>query len=148
MISFGDAISRFYKNYFNFQGRASRAEYWWPTLLQVIVYTALIISFAFLVGASEYESDGSSADMESGAFAVIIAGILFALVNFLPGLSVKVRRFHDLDQTGWLVLVFWSVNLIIPLVEFARMIWFALSGTNGSNQYGPDPYGSEADIFW
>lgn len=147
MISFGEAISLFYRNYVNFEGRASRAEYWWPFLLQAIVYLALFIAFAASVGASEVSSDGGSDDMDGAALGIMLAGFLFALVNFLPGIAVKVRRFHDLDQTGWLVLVFWGANLFIPLVEFARMIWFAFPGTDGPNQYGPDPYGYDADIF-
>ena len=147
MISFGDAIILFYKNYLNFRGRASRAEYWWPTLLQLIVYTALLISFILVTGAGEIATDGGAGDVDSEAFAIIIAALLFGLVNFLPGVSVKVRRFHDLDQTGWLVLVFWGANLFIPVVEFARMLWFAFPGTEGPNQYGPDPSSNNAEIF-
>ncbi|MEP3655501.1 MAG: DUF805 domain-containing protein [Litorimonas sp.] len=144
MIGFGEAIGLFYKNYVNFEGRASRAEYWWPTLMQIIVYVALFIAFALVVGFDEYEASGGN---EAAALALMGAGFLFALVNLLPGIAVKVRRFHDLDQTGWLVLVFWGANIFIPLVEFARMIWFAFPGTDGPNQYGPDPYGYDADIF-
>jgi len=144
MIGFGEAISLFYRNYVNFEGRSSRAEYWWPFLLQVIVYSALFISFLLLVGWDEF---GSGNDFESGALALFGAGVLFGLVNFLPSISVKVRRFHDLDQTGWLVLAFWGINLFIPVAEIARMIWFAFPGTQGSNKYGPDPYFDNADIF-
>ena len=143
-MGFGEAIGLFYKNYVNFEGRASRAEYWWPTLMQVIIYTALIFPFFFAFGVEDLETtDG----VEHGALIVLVIGVLFYLVNFLPGLSIKVRRFHDLEQTGWLVLVFWAVNIFVPLAEFARMIWFAFPGTNGSNHYGPDPYGYDAEIF-
>jgi len=144
MTSFGEAITLFYKNYVNFQGRASRAEYWWPTLMQVVIYTGLIIGFVSLVGSENYEASG---DINNSAMIILITGVLFALVNFLPGLSLKVRRFHDLDQTGWLVLVFWGVNLFFPLVEFGRMLWFAFPGTDGPNQYGSDPYWNDAEVF-
>lgn len=144
MIGFGEAIGLFYKNYANFEGRASRAEYWWPTLMQLIVYTALLIGFFLTIGVTEFQADR---DLDGATIAIIGTGVLFALVNFLPGLAVKVRRFHDLDQTGWLVLVFWIVNIFIPVADFARLIWFALPGTQGSNQYGSDPYGYDGDIF-
>ena len=147
MTSFGEAISLFCRNYVNFEGRASRAEYWWPTLLQVGVYIVLFLSFIFFLGAGDYNTSEGSDDFGSGAFSILIAGFLFALINFLPGLAVKVRRFHDLDQSGWLVLVFWGGNFFIPLVEFARMIWFAFPGIDGPNQYGPDPFWNEAEIF-
>ncbi len=144
MMGFGTAISLFYKNYVNFEGRASRAEYWWPLLMQLIIYTALIIAFVTLSGTEEFAADG---DVDSVSLAIIFAGILFWLVNLLPGISVKVRRFHDLDQTGWLVLVFWAVNIFVPLVEFGRMIWFAFPGTTGPNQYGPDPHEDHTEVF-
>ena len=144
MIGFGESIGLFYKNYVNFEGRATRAEYWWPTLMQVIIYTGLLIAFVAFVGMDETETDD---DFGTGALIILGLGALFYLVNFLPGITVKARRFHDLGQTGWLVLVFWAVNLILPFVEVARMIWFAFQGEQGSNQYGPDPHGYSADIF-
>lgn len=144
MISFGSAIGLFYKNYVNFKGRATRAEYWWPTLMQTVVYIVLIVAFFTAFESDKMETtDG----VETGSFIVFIIGLIFYLVNFLPGLTVKVRRFHDLNQTGWLVLVFWAANFVVPLVEFARMIWFAFPGMAWSNQYGPDPHTNNADIF-
>lgn len=144
MIGFGEAIGLFYKNYVNFNGRSTRAEYWWPTLMQVIIYLVLIVVFFFMFEAPEMES---AEGVETGASFIILIGTLFFFVNLLPGISLKVRRFHDLDQTGWLVLVFWGANIFVPVVELARMIWFAFLGTNGPNKYGPDPHIIEADIF-
>lgn len=144
MIGFGESIGLFYKNYVNFNGRATRAEYWWPTLMQVIVYVVLIVAFFFIFEDPGFES---SEGVETGALIVAIIGSLFFLVNLLPGISVKVRRFHDLNLTGWLVFVFLVVNIVFPIVEFGRMIWFAFLGTNGPNQYGPDPHRNDADVF-
>lgn len=144
MIGLGDSIRLFYRNYVNFEGRATRAEYWWPTLMQVVIYMVLLFVFVAYVGASEAEVDE---DIGTEAIVVFGIGVLFYLVNLIPGIAVKVRRFHDLGQTGWLVLVFWAVNLIVPFAEFGRMIWFAFQGEQGSNQYGPDPLANDADIF-
>lgn len=144
MIGLGESIRLFYKNYVNFEGRATRAEYWWPTLMQVIIYTGLCIIFVAMVVSGDWESNEG---VETGGLIILIIGALFYLINLLPGIAVKVRRFHDLDQTGWLVLVFWAVNIFVPLAEIARMIWFAFPGEQRSNQYGPDPYGYDADIF-
>ena len=144
MIGFGESIGLFYKNYVNFEGRATRAEYWWPTLMQAIIYTLLLIAFIAFVSMKNIESDD---EFGTGALIILGIGALFYLVNLIPGIAVKVRRFHDLGQTGWLVLVFWAVNLIVPFAEFGRMIWFAFEGEQGSNQYGPDPLANDADIF-
>jgi uncharacterized membrane protein YhaH (DUF805 family) len=143
MIGFGDAVALFYKNYVNFEGRSSRAEYWWTFLYQLIVYAALVVAFFALVGLGGLEST----DSDLVVVSLLISAGLFWLVNFLPGISLQVRRFHDLDQTGWLVLVFFIVNAILSVSVFAQLIWFAVRGTEGANKYGPDPYWNEADLF-
>jgi len=144
MIGFGEAIGRFYKNYFNFSGRASRAEYWWPVLMQLIVYICLIIAFILMAGSDTYDDFG---DMRTGPLILMLSGFLFILLNIIPSYSVAARRFHDLDQSGWLVLVFVVANAFIVVSVFAQIIWFCFKGTDGPNQYGPDPYGYDADIF-
>ena len=144
MVGFGEAIGLFYKNYVNFEGRATRAEYWWPTLMQTVVYTSLFVTF---FSAGGFEETGSVPGSDLASLAIMGGGALFYLINFFPRVTVKARRFHDLGQTGWLVLVFWAVNIFVPLAEFARMIWFAFLGTGGTNQYGLDPHGYDADIF-
>jgi uncharacterized membrane protein YhaH (DUF805 family) len=143
MIGFGDAVALFYKNYVNFEGRSSRAEYWWTFLYQLIVYAALVVAFFALVGLEGLEST----DSDLVVVSLLISACLFWIVNFLPGISLQVRRFHDLDQTGWLVLVFFIVNAILSVSVFAQLIWFAVRGTEGANKYGPDPYWNEADLF-
>jgi len=112
--------------------------------MQAIVYTALFAAFILLVGFDSYEDSGGGG---VAALGLLLAGGLFALVNFLPGIAVKVRRFHDLDQTGWLVLVFAIANAIISVTWIAQMIWYAMRGTSGPNRYGPDPLQDNADIF-
>lgn len=144
MTSFGEAVGLFYRNYVNFEGRASRSEHWWPFLMQMIVYIALFVAFAFVLGSN---SNVETAEFTPAAMGLLMAMGLFALINFLPNLSLQVRRFHDLDQTGWLVLVFTIANGIIGLTWFAHMIWYMVRGTNGPNKYGPDPLTNNADIF-
>lgn len=112
--------------------------------MQAIVYSALFAAFILLVGFETYEESGGG---EGAALGLLLAAGLFALVNFLPGIAVKVRRFHDLDQTGWLVLVFAIANAVISVTWIAQMIWYAMPGTAGPNQYGPDPFQNNADIF-
>ncbi len=110
--------------------------------MQAIVYIALIVLLVSLIGIN---SGGDDIDPLSAIIMIIIG--LFWLANIIPGYSVAARRFHDLDQTGWLVLVFVIANAIVGITAFAQLIWFAMPGTKGHNQYGPDPYGSNADVF-
>ncbi|HEY2532705.1 MAG TPA: DUF805 domain-containing protein [Xanthobacteraceae bacterium] len=63
-----------------------------------------------------------------------ITSTIFTLATFLPGLSLAVRRLHDLDRSGWWCLVF-----LIPLIGvIILIIWFCSKGTDGPNRFGPD----------
>jgi len=76
--------------------------------------------------------------------------IIFILANVLPNIMLSIRRFHDLNQTGWLFLLFVVVGQI-PVIGIlsglANLIWFIMPGTNGPNKYGPDPLGMNTDVF-
>lgn len=67
---------------------------------------------------------------------------LYCLAVLIPSIALVVRRFHDLNQTGWLYLVFIVVSLI-PLVgmlaSLGMLVWFCMRGTVGDNKYGADP---------
>jgi uncharacterized membrane protein YhaH (DUF805 family) len=117
-MNFQEAISSGFRNYVTFAGRAARSEYWFLTLFTILVGVgAAILDAAFFPGltASPVHS-------------------LVSLALFLPGLAVSVRRLHDLDRTGWwLLIILTGIGLILLL------IWFCLRGTSGPNRYGPDP---------
>ena len=84
------------QNYANFDGRATRAEYW----QFVLVYILSAIGLG-LIGS-----------MINTAFLSNI----FALAMFVPSLSVGVRRMHDTGKSGWFYLVP-LYNLILTLQE-------------------------------
>lgn len=162
-MDFGEAVRQFYGNYANPEGRAQRSAYWWVLLYQLIIYVVLIIVifmaeggdqlWAAIMSSSEENSDLVIDDDfhlgRSGVFAIFLF-IVFAIANFLPDIMLSIRRFHDLGQTGWLVLVFKVVGALPVIGVFAgiaNLIWFASAGTKGSNQYGPDPLEQNTDIF-
>jgi uncharacterized membrane protein YhaH (DUF805 family) len=63
---------------------------------------------------------------------------------FLPGLAVLVRRLHDINCSGWFVLL----ALIPYLGGLALFVMSLLSGTKGPNNYGPDSRPeSVAEVF-
>ena len=76
----------------------------------------------------------------------LLAGVLGLayLAIIIPNIALMVRRFHDLNQTGWLVLVFILLSFI-PLIgllaSIGLIVWFAMPGTAGPNKYGADPKG-------
>jgi uncharacterized membrane protein YhaH (DUF805 family) len=125
-----------YKRYFDFEGRSSRSEYWLFVLLNVIVgvvYTAVVIG-------TRAADNGPSA-VGLAAMAVVT---LFGLASFIPSLSVTVRRLHDTDKSGWLILLG-----LIPLIGvIILLVFYILPGTKGPNKFGPDPYGkTQVEVF-
>jgi uncharacterized membrane protein YhaH (DUF805 family) len=123
-MGFTEAISAGFRNYVNFSGRATRSEFWYWVLFAVLASIA-----AGLIDVALFGLDGSSA-IES----------LVGLALFLPGLAVSVRRLHDLDRSGW-----WVLLGLIPLVGVIILIvWNCQRGTIGPNRFGPDPLGGQA----
>jgi uncharacterized membrane protein YhaH (DUF805 family) len=115
-MTFSEAVKSGFDNYATFTGRASRPAYWWWFLFGILVSIGANIIDAII-----------------GSFGVVSG--LAALALLLPGLAVSVRRFHDIDKSGWWILIF-----LIPIVGFVLwLIWFTREGDAGENQYGPPP---------
>lgn len=113
------------KKYAVFSGRSRRKEYWYFLLFHLVIFFVL----AFVdVQLGWFDPENN--------FGLLTA--IYGLGVLLPALAVSVRRFHDLDRTGWWVLV-----CLIPFVGgIVFLVFMALPGTSGENQYGPDPIGA------
>ena len=59
---------------------------------------------------------------------------LAGLALFLPGIAVSIRRLHDLDRTGW-----WLLLILTIIGGIVLLAWFCMRGTVGPNRFGPDP---------
>ena len=122
-VGFGEAVKQAFSHGFVYRGRASRSAYWWWALFEVI---ALFASELLIVIPVAAHSNAAAA-----VFFIIlgIAGIYLALV----GLAVTIRRLHDIDRSGWWVL--------IGLVPFAGgivlLVFSLLEGTPGPNRFQP-----------
>ena len=67
--------------------------------------------------------------MSLGGLGFLIISVLYFYFN----LVIQVRRFHDMNRSGWLILLF-----ILPLVNIFVFFYLLLgSGTQGINHYGP-----------
>lgn len=131
----------FFRRYVDFEGRSTRAEYWWVQLLNVLIIIALFI-LAYLITGGDFDDDL--------VFIPVGIGGIYLLAIIIPTLALEVRRFHDLNQTGWLVLVF-RVLSFVPVVSLfsgiGQIIWFCFPGTQGPNKYGADPFDNLTDVF-
>ena len=118
-MSFTEAIQHVLNNYASFSGRARRSEFWWFTLLNFLVSSAL----------------SSLSRMGDGSPLFTALASLWSLAVLIPGLAVTWRRLHDIGKKGtnW----FW---VFLPFVGWIMLIlWFIRDGDKGPNAYGPDP---------
>ena len=99
----GQAFIRFFKNYVNFSGRASRSEFWWMAL---ITWGAFIV-VGILAGIIEGIT-ASSVPMTSGGGIETLFGLFFLIIflgTILPWISIGWRRLHDANLAGPLYLL-------------------------------------------
>lgn len=102
-----------------FNGRASRAEYWYFFLFNFIIIIALNIIDAF-IGITK---NGIG----------ILTGIYY-LVVLIPYIAVSIRRLHDTNHSGW-----WLLISLIPIVSIVLLIFLCCDSQLGENRYGPNP---------
>jgi len=103
------------KKYTVISGRASRAEYWYFFLFNIIISFGLAIIDG-LLGISSLEDESS------------ILLTVFQWAVAIPSFTVGVRRMHDVNKSGWF--------LAIPFYDLVLLV---TDGTKGDNKYGPDP---------
>ncbi len=111
-----------FQKYADFQGRARRMEYW-----SFVLFNAIL----GLVAAILDNLTGLA--IPAVGYGPIYG--LFCLVTFIPGLSVFVRRMHDIGRSGWYFLI-----AFIPFVgAILIIIWLFTDSKPETNKWGPNP---------
>lgn len=127
------------RKYAQFEGRARRSEYWLFSLFLFLsgIPAGILLMMAGL-GAAATGSDSGAVNAGAAGFSLLIILALsgFYLAMFIPSLAVSVRRLHDSDKSGWLLLIG-----LIPFGGLVTLIFTLLDGTPGPNRYGEDPKG-------
>ncbi len=114
-MRFTEAVIICLKKYATFRGRATRAEYWWFALFNMLLYAVVHAIVQFWQGQE----------------AATIASALVQLVLFLPSLAAGVRRLHDINFSGWWMLLMLTIVGSIPL-----LIFYCLPGKEAENRFG------------
>ena len=98
--------------YADFNGRATRSEYWYYTLFYIILAIILSLMDTYLVnpilGMTPSEALG-------GGFAQMA----FALALLIPSIAIGVRRLHDINMSGW-----WLLIGLIPILGGLVLLYF------------------------
>lgn len=106
-LPLGVAIVRCFRKYKQFQGRASRSEFWWW-----IFFRTIVMMNAF---SSVMLYDGTLA---GDIILNIMIGCLWILL-LLPTLAVWTRRIHDTNRSGWWVLCP-GYNIVLAFMDGQR----------------------------
>jgi uncharacterized membrane protein YhaH (DUF805 family) len=119
-------------NYFNFNGRAPRREYWAFWLCFALALAALF-GFGILVNLA-INGFGINAGTTSIGF---LPAIIFILALTPPWIALTVRRLHDAGLSGWFVWL-----CFIPAVSGVAWLVFGFMPSQvGDNPWGPMPPG-------
>ena len=109
------------KNYAGFSGRARRQEFWMFVLVNFVI--SIVLSIIDLAIGTRTNS------------GVGLLSTIYSLAVLIPSIAVAFRRLHDTDRSGW-----WILIGLVPCVGFIILIvFYAMEGNRGDNQYGPDP---------
>jgi uncharacterized membrane protein YhaH (DUF805 family) len=113
------------KNYFlkwdDFSSRISRSEFWWGNLGATI--TSIIVNFA-LVFLSDLV----------GFFIGVVLLVPFQIFVLIASTALAVRRLHDINKSGWWLLIYLTIVGILLL-----FYWACSKGDADENVFGPDP---------
>jgi uncharacterized membrane protein YhaH (DUF805 family) len=123
IMTFRESISTCFSKFADGQGRATRSEFWYFYLFYVVVWLAVKV----IEGPILYTAN-------IGIFFLMlpIALSIALFVLMIPNIAAAVRRMHDVDKSGWFVL--------IPIYN---LVLLATPGTVGPNRFGPNPGDAE-----
>jgi uncharacterized membrane protein YhaH (DUF805 family) len=109
---------------FSFEGRINRKIAWYYSIFVyffIVVPPFLLKLFFNLQVEKEWH------------------GVMWLLFLW-PALAVQVKRWHDLDRSGWWVLINF-IPIIGPIWALVETGFFR--GTVGENRFGADPLGAD-----
>lgn len=105
------------RNYVNFKGRSTRAQYWKFVLVVVLM----------LLAAAFVDSIFSTSTFRRQRTLTLIVG----LAHFVPFVAYSVRRLHDTDRSGW-----WYFVNAIPFGQIVFVVFMGMASTPGPNRFG------------
>jgi uncharacterized membrane protein YhaH (DUF805 family) len=109
MTAYINAMQR----YFEFSGRSTRAQFWYYHLVLLgLAAVGIIIDAAITEGQP-------------------LVSALIIIAHYIPSLAITVRRLHDADMSGWLVLL-----CLVPAIGIIAFIVYGCLPSTGANRFG------------
>ena len=120
-----DNFSPFFKEFwgrsFDFMGKTNRRRFWLTVLQVSIVYFFLIgIPIFIYVYASINNSSFDADEIESLTRNISLISWFGAIINFIPGISLQIRRLNDIGkEPSWVLLSF------VPFISLILLFWYS-----------------------
>ena len=143
-MSFFDAVASAFRRYFDFSSRSSRSEFWWFFLFCVLLY---LLTFSLTINELGQLDENNPEDFLSKALTSWF-GLAF-IFTLIPSISVSVRRFHDINMSGWwyvalqiapsILAQFIFLFSFISFITLLVYLYFMCAEGGGDNQYGANP---------
>ena len=119
-MHFIESTKNYFRKWNDFSTRISRSEFWWGSLGAIITSTIVGFAVGFLSVLAGFPSE-----------LVLLPLQLFLLIATI---ALSVRRLHDINKSGWWLLIYLTIVGILLL-----FYWACSKGDADENVFGPDP---------
>lgn len=125
-----NAYKDYWRNYTNFTGRTTRAGYWWVQLMNFLI--GLLFVIAMIASAmpvlpslaQDAPVEQALAQTGIGVMVLFFVGLLWALANIIPALTLSIRRIRDTGISGWWYLL----SVLSGVLVNIEIDWVAVIG--------------------
>lgn len=122
-VGFFQAFKLFFTHYVDFEGKSTRAAYWWWQLWEFLFGLILGGLFAFTIVIPLTRGGGEvSASVFTGIIMPVILAILWGLGTLVPRIALLVRRYRDAGVNPLLVLLTLGAPYLISQYLSMRLI--------------------------
>lgn len=124
--AFGD----FFKYYAYWSGRTGRKGYWYFIIGNFLVCT-LLHYIDWMMAITLLGVSIAQANIFTGFYPLTF---IYILITIIPGLALSIRRLHDIDKSGW-----WVLLAALPVVGTLCLFVMACLPGRNSNRFGCRP---------
>ena len=107
-----EEYKKMWKNYAVFSGRATRKDFWMAWLFNFVISLAV--------------------GVVAGALGLGFLALLYGIAVIIPGLSIGVRRLHDVNKSAW-----WLLITLVPFIgSIILIVFYCLPSVDEGNRFG------------
>ena len=125
-----EALKKFYSEGIDCKGRTNRKDFWFAILGLVLVYLGVLLLSGVIIGiCMSIFGDKSFAVNVITTIIVIIISI-WAIVSSWALLMMEIRRLHDINKSGW-----WILLCLIPICDLVLLAFFVSESVDEGNRF-------------